>query len=141
MGAPLAHIVAGVALLVAGASAPVVAYAQASPWDGFTLCAVEYGVCSAPPGAVVRFGSAAGYSQATVTGNDGIGCGVMQFGSDPAAGFEKVCAYILPDQPTDPNGDPNEVPGLPNTQLMAWAVVACWATAWGIKVLARGLFT
>lgn len=136
MARPLAHIVAGVAVALAGAAAPVVVHAQASPWGGFTFCAVEYGHCDAPQGATVRFGAEVGYAQIVLNGPGGVGCGPGEFGSDPAGGFDKVCAYAVPDNPTDPGGEPIE---LPDYVQMSWLVVGCWASVFCLKQIVRSL--
>ena len=95
----------GVALAVCGFAGQ--ARAQAEPWPGFVYCAPENGECGdAPASAVVRFGAPGSDMYVTRTKIDGVPlyCSWQAFGSDPAGGYEKVCAYGAVATPGDGGG-------------------------------------
>jgi hypothetical protein len=72
-----------------GAAAPVF---PASPTSGvWQHCAVEGQFCSAPNGAIVRFGSNGQYVSTSGTGP--VDCSTRAFGSDPTPGVKKSCQY------------------------------------------------
>ena len=65
---------------------------------GFTRCAGEGSRCAFTGTRVVTYGAAGSFRTRTAT--DGIDCGIVAFGGDPAVGVLKSCSVAPPGGPT-----------------------------------------